>query len=285
MRAPGTEPAAQPSGCMQVLLAPFATLGEIILFWTVTFLGLMEFLGDVLIVIGKSLGFMLRGAISWRLTVAQMAFLGVDSMGIILICVGFTGMTMASALMDQVARYGVGKDLVGGGILYVMCKELAPVLTGLILAGRAGAGMASEIGSMKVTEQIDALRATGVHPIRYLSVPRILANLLMCPLLTFAAAVVGVVAGYVSAHYFSPVGLSFTTYFNSVENFWHFELLRTLIKKSLVFGLIVSAVAVTEGFNAQGSAAAVGRATTRAVVNAMVLIFLVDMLMTIVFDV
>lgn len=281
-----TKPVAQ-DGAVEIRELPlFTELGHVVLYWFHTFLGLASFLGDLVIVLGKTWGFILKGQVSVRMVIAQMAFLGVDSMGIVLICLAFTGLALATALVQQVAELQYGKEFVGGGILWIMAKELGPVLTGLILSGRAGAGMASEIGTMKVTEQIDALRATGVHPIRYLSVPRVLATIIMSPVITFCAVVVGVVAGYFSAHTTVPgMSVSFSTYFDSVERFFEWDLMQALLRKSLFFGMIVSGVAITEGFNTEGGAAGVGRATTRAVVNSMILIFFVDMIMVIFFKV
>ncbi|MEO7992866.1 MAG: ABC transporter permease [bacterium] len=275
----------EPNAVSQILFAPFSLIGETVMLWVDMILGVMGFLGDLIIVIGKTFGFMFRGAIDIPRTLAQAAFIGVDSLGIVLICVGFTGMTVSNVLMQQVEQYGAGAQFIGAAMLWAMSKELAPVLAGLILAGRAGAGMASEIGSMKVTEQIDALRATGVHPIRYLAVPRVLASLVMTPLVTFCAAVVGIVAGYLSAHYTSIIHLSFNLYFDSVKTAFRWQMAQALMQKSLVFGIIVAAVAVTEGFNTTGGAEGVGRSTTRAVVNAMILVFFADLLMTIVFRV
>ncbi|MCG3152771.1 MAG: hypothetical protein GEEBNDBF_02074 [bacterium] len=281
------EPVAPQQSAPDVIDLPvFSAVGSVVLYWGQVLSGLASFIGDLVIVLGKTLGFIFKGAISVRMVIAQMAFLGVDSMGIVLLCLAFTGLALATALVQQVADIQYGKEFVGGGILWVMTKELGPVLTGLILAGRAGAGMASEIGTMKVTEQIDALRATGVHPIRYLSVPRVIATVLMCPVITFCGCVVGVVAGYFSAHYTVPgMAISFNTYFDSVQNFFRWDLMQALLRKSLWFGLIVSGVAITEGFNTEGGAAGVGRSTTRAVVNAMILIFFVDMVMVIFFKV
>lgn len=281
-----TQPVSEPQEVRVVEVPLFSEIGNVVLYWFGTLIGLAGFLGDLIIVLGKTIGFMLRGQISVRMVIAQMAFLGVDSMGIVLLCLAFTGLALATALVQQVAELGTGKEFVGGGILWIMAKELGPVLTGLIMAGRAGAGMASEIGTMKVTEQIDALRATGVHPIRYLSVPRVLATLIMSPIITFCSVVVGVVAGFYSAHYSVPeMSISFASYFDSVYRFFDWDLMQALLQKSLWFGLIVAGVAITEGFNTEGGAAGVGRATTRAVVNAMILIFFVDMIMVIVFNV
>lgn len=279
--APATGPTPESSGRDLPL---FSALGGAVIFawqnFVASILGVLSFMGDLIIVLGKTIGFIFKGKISIRLTIAQMSFLGVDSLGIVLICLAFTGMTVAKVLMQQVDEYGFGKEFVGGAMLWAMCKELGPVLTGLILAGRAGAGMASEIGTMKVTEQIDALRATGVHPVQYLAVPRVLASVIMGPMITFCACVIGVVAGYLSAHFFSETRLSFNTYFDSVQDLYKWELMRTMLRKSLMFGLLVAGVAVSEGFNTEGGAEGVGRAVTRAVVNAMILIFFANMIMT-----
>jgi phospholipid/cholesterol/gamma-HCH transport system permease protein len=144
---------------------------------------LLELVGGLISLLCSTLLFLIRGAINIRITLEQMAILGVDSLIIILLTTSFAGMVMAYQLALQARIYGL-EGFVGGGVVLTMARELAPLLTAVVMAGRVGSAITAQIASMKVTEQIDALRSLATNPIRYLVVPRFLACLLMTPLLT-----------------------------------------------------------------------------------------------------
>jgi phospholipid/cholesterol/gamma-HCH transport system permease protein len=266
----------------EIASAPFIVVGEISISSAQVILDTMDFLGQIIIFFGHSMFYIFTGGMRLSTILHQMAFLGIDSIFIVLLCLGFTGVTLATILAQQIESLSYGQELIGGAMLWSMGKELAPVLSALIIAGRAGAGIASEIGTMKVTDQLDALRASAVPPIRYLVVPRLIALVVMVPIITFFAAVIGVISGYIAVHYISPMHISYMTYFDSVQAFFEMDIVRSLLKKSLMFGAIIALVGCIRGFETKGGASGVGRSVTSSVVTCMVLIFLADLMITVV---
>ena len=266
----------------EIAYAPFSLTGEVFLGSVQMILNALDLIGQMFIFFFRSLLYIFTGGMRLRTIVQQMAFLGVDSLLIVSLCIGFTGLTLATILSQQIEQLSYGSELMGGAMVWAMGKELAPVLSALIIAGRAGAGIASEIGTMKVTDQIDALRASAVPPIRYLVVPRVIACLIMVPIIAFIACIIGVYAGYVAVHYISPLKISYMTYFESVRDFYEMDIARSLLKKSMIFGVIIALVGCIRGFETKGGASGVGRAVTSSVVTSMILIFLADVLITII---
>ena len=265
-----------------IAYAPLVVAGEIFLRSAQVLLDTIDFLGQIIIFFTQSVFYTFTGGMRLSTILHQMAFLGIDSIFIVLLCLGFTGITLATILAQQIETLSYGQELLGGAMLWSMGKELAPVLAALIIAGRAGAGIASEIGTMEVTDQIDALRASAVPPIRYLVVPRLIALIVMVPIISFFAAIIGVLAGYVAVHYISPMHISYMTYFDSVQNFFEMDIARSLLKKSLIFGAIIALVGCIRGFETRGGASGVGRSVTSSVVTCMVLIFLADLMITVI---
>jgi phospholipid/cholesterol/gamma-HCH transport system permease protein len=208
-----------------------------------------------------------------RLLVANMARLGVESLPIALFIAGFTGIVMALqasyTLTGAVPLYFVGV-LVGKTIIL----ELGPVLTGLALAGRVGANIAAEIGSMRVTEQVDALETLGYDPFAYLVVPRVIAGLLMFPIVVAFANAIGIVAGWATA--LNLLDMTTPEFVRGLRLFFRpFDVTFSLIKAAS-FGLAVTSVGAFFGFHTSGGAAAVGRSTTQAVVVSSMLILVLD---------
>jgi phospholipid/cholesterol/gamma-HCH transport system permease protein len=222
----------------------------------------------------SSAGRGLADAGTWsRLLVAHMARLGVESLPIALFIAGFTGIVMALqasyTLTGAVPLYFVGV-LVGK----TMILELGPVLTGLALAGRVGANIAAEIGSMRVTEQIDALETLGYDPYAYLVVPRVLAGLIMFPIVVAFANTIGVAAGWITA--LNLLDMTTPEFVRGLRLFFRpFDVTFSLIKAAS-FGLAVTSIGSFYGFNTSGGAAAVGRSTTQAVVVSSMLILVLD---------
>jgi phospholipid/cholesterol/gamma-HCH transport system permease protein len=208
-----------------------------------------------------------------RMLVVQMARLGVASLPIALFIAGFTGIVLSLqasyTFTGMVPEYFVGA-LVGKTIIL----ELGPVLTGLTLAGRVGANIAAEIGTMRVTEQIDALETLGYDPVSYLVVPRVLAGLLMFPVIVAFANAVGVVAGWITA--LNLLDMSTPEFVRGLRLFFKpFDVTFSLIKAAS-FGVAVTAVGSHFGFHTMGGAEAVGRSTTQAVVVSSMLILVLD---------
>lgn len=259
---------------------PFSAVGHFTLAVTRVLHSFFEYTGRILILALHTLIQIITLRVSIRDVITQMSQLGVDSLLIVTLCLSFTGMIFALLIGQQAANFGFGKEFIGSAVVYTMCKDLGPVLGGLIIAGRAGAGITSQIGSMQVTEQIDALRAMAINPVRYLVVPRVVAMAIMVPVIVFIGSFAGVMLGYYPIHVDNVLHVSSATYFDSVEQRLDEDLVRTLFYKALIFGLIIALVACLEGFRTRGGAEGVGASVTRSVVTAMVLIFLADLILT-----
>ncbi len=207
------------------------------------------------------------------LMLGQMAHLGVDSLPIVSLTLGFAGAVMTLQIADVLTTYGA-QGTVGGIIAIAMGRELGPVLVGVVLAGRVGAAITAELGAMKVTEQIDALRVMAVNPIGYLVVPRLLSCIAMVPLLAFYGILIGVVGGYFVATVVS--GLPGGTYINSIEVMaTKTDLVYGLIKAA-VFGAVIALVGCYKGMHTKLGAEGVGNATTSSVVTSIILIFILN---------
>jgi phospholipid/cholesterol/gamma-HCH transport system permease protein len=264
----------------ELVRLPFSAVGHTTFAVTRLLHSLFDYTGRIFILTLHSLLQIVTLRVSIRDVVTQMSQLGVDSLLIVTLCLSFTGMIFALIIGQQVATYGIGKEFIGQAVVYTMCKDLGPVLGGLVIAGRAGAGITSQIGSMQVTEQIDALRAMAINPIRHLVVPRLIAMAIMVPVIIFIGTFVGVMLGYYPVHVDNVLHVSNATYFNAVEQGLDEELVQTLFQKSFVFGMIIALVACLEGFRTRGGAEGVGLSVTKSVVIAMVLIFLADLVIT-----
>jgi phospholipid/cholesterol/gamma-HCH transport system permease protein len=232
-----------------------------------------EYLGGLVNLFFEALSWITKGSIRFNLMLNQMAILGVSSIGIVVITCTFAGMVLALQLADYAVRYGVSQ-YAGGAVALSMAREFAPMLSAIVVAGRAGSAITAELGSMKVTEQIDALRVMGVSPARYLVVPRFLALVVMMPLLATFAGVGGTLGGAVVAK--SQANIQYSTFFDSVRTtlvYW--DVYAGLIKAA-IFACEISLVACMQGLNTSGGAAGVGKATTTSVVNSMLLVFITN---------
>jgi phospholipid/cholesterol/gamma-HCH transport system permease protein len=202
-----------------------------------------------------------------------MKRIGVDSLLLISITSGFTGLVTALQAIYQTKGF-IPLDYIGVMVGKSTMTELAPVLTALVLTGKVGASLTAEIGTMKVTEQVDALYSLAIEPHDYLYMPRIVAGLVMFPILTIFANLLGIV----SAYFFSvfKYGMNFSTFFTNMQNhFEPFDLWSGLIK-SLVFGFVITTVACFCGHLTKGGAEGVGRMTTNSVVYSAILILIFD---------
>jgi len=207
----------------------------------------------------------------------QLYEVGVRSLSIVNLTAVFTGMVMALQLGYFLTQFGA-KIFVSRMVGLAVIAELGPVLTGLMIGGRVGAGMAAELGTMKVTEQIDALRALGTDPASYLVFPRVVALLIMMPLMTALADAVGVLGGLILAYF--NLGVSPLFYVRSLIQWLTVaDILRSLVK-GLVFGAIIGSVACYNGISARNGADGVGRATTQTVVVAAISVLVVDFFLT-----
>ncbi len=230
------------------------------------------FFGQLAELFWESLCFVARGAVSYRHTVRQMAEVGVGSLMVALITVGFSGAVTALYVTIQLIKLGQ-EGFVGGLVGKSLALEIAPAITAIVVAARSGSAMAAELGSMVVTEQVDALKALATSPTRYLVVPRVLGTLIMLPLITTLANGAGVIGGYVAA---VANGVSPSLFWRSFQEITTVQDEVQGLVKTIPFALVISLVGCRQGLTTQGGAAGVGRATTSSVVFAIIGIYIVD---------
>lgn len=209
--------------------------------------------------------------------VEQLDSIGMGSLTVVLLTGFFTGAVLALQSGMTLDQFGA-RPFVGRLISASMIKELGPVLTGLMLAGRVGSGIAAELGSMVVTDQVSALRALGTDPIRKLVVPRVLAGFIMCPILTVVADTVGIIGGWLVAT--SELRVESSVYWSSVVNSLYIQDVWMGIIKPFFLGFVIVTIGCHVGLRTAGGTQGVGRATTNAVVAASVVVLVVDFFVT-----
>lgn len=213
-------------------------------------------------------------------TLQQAKRIGLDSLSLISLLALFQGVILALNTAYQLQR--IGSEMYIAGIVSLsMLRELGPVLTALILAGRVGAAITAEVATMQVTEQVDALRTLATDPVTYLVVPRFLALTLMLPMLTLYANVVGIFGGYLIC--VNKLNIASSLYLNITFDSLLLKDLFSGLIKSVFFGMIIALVSCFEGFNVTGGAEGVGKSTTRCVVASFILIIAADCLFTALF--
>lgn len=244
---------------------------------------LMEFLeniGEFTVLFFKTVKAIFVRPYRFNLLIEQMMLLGVRSIPIVLITGFFSGMVMAYQVTIQLRQFGA-EIYVGGITSLALARELAPVFTALMVAGRVSAGITAEIGSMRVTEQIDALETLAVNPVHYLIVPRLLANVIMLPLLTVFADVMGFIGAYlvsvVKLDINSALFIDRTIYIVSVSD------VLSGIGKAYFFAVIIAMVGCYCGFTTKGGATGVGKSALISVVTSCIAIFIVDYFLTALF--
>lgn len=220
---------------------------------------------------GQVLIHLLAGRIQRRNTLDQMAAVGPESLLIALVTAGFVGMVFTIQVSREFIRLGAG-TAVGGVLALALSRELAPVLTAVILAGRVGSAFAAEIGTMRVTEQIDALYMLKTDPIDYLVIPRVIACCTMLPVLTLMSLVTGMAGGFLIAT--SLYGISPNVFLNSARNFLDLWDLWSAMIKAVVFGGLIAIIGSSWGLTTTGGAKGVGQSTTTAVVTSLLAIFI-----------
>jgi phospholipid/cholesterol/gamma-HCH transport system permease protein len=238
---------------------------------------LYEETGRFFTILWKALYWTFRGPWDFREWFRQMARVGVDSVPVVFLAAFFTGAVIALQTYEGFQRFHA-EAYVGSVVSLSMLRELSPVLSALMVTGRVGSAYAAEIGTMRVTEQIDALYALAANPIQYLVVPRMWASFIMMPLLTIMADATGILGGYLVA-----VGLlkaNSVIYEQSTFQFLDLNDFFSGIIKAAVFGLILAVTGCMKGFYTKGGAEGVGKATTQSVVMASLIILLSDFFLT-----
>lgn len=232
---------------------------------------------NLTILVGRTLVAFVRPPLYWRDTWVQMDVIGVQSLLIVGLTGIFTGMVLALQSAVQLADFGATL-FVGQLVAASVVRELGPVLTALMVAGRVGSGIAAEIGSMRVGEQIDALEAMGTDPIKKLVKPRVQAGLVMLPMLTVITDFIAIMGGQIIAWLTLNQGVS--TYWSAVWSGIYFSDLFTGLAKPFVFGFIITTIACYLGLRTRGGTEGVGRSTTQAVVISSVLVLASDFFLT-----
>jgi phospholipid/cholesterol/gamma-HCH transport system permease protein len=233
--------------------------------------------GDLALFTAAIISHLFRPPYFIKNTLAQMVEIGFYSLPVVGLTTLFSGMVMALQTYSGFSRFNA-ESAIPMVVLIALTRELAPVLAGLMVAGRVGASFAAEIGTMKVTEQIDALTSLSTNPIKYLVVPRIVAATLMLPFLVFIGDIIGIQGGYmVGVH---KLGFNSATY---IKNTWDvmesFDIVSGLIKAA-VFGFIIAVLGCYNGYYSDGGAQGVGKATTNAVVSSSILILIFNYILT-----
>jgi len=237
-------------------------------------------IGGINILLTRTISLILRGEIRWGSTLDQMFKIGVTSLPLVFLTALFTGMVLALQSAYQL-RLFTAQQFTADLVALSICRELGPVLTAMVVAGRVGASIAAELGTMKVTEQIDALKSLAMDPIEYLAVPRFLAAILMLFVLTIYADFIGMLGGYLVSVF--KLGISPHEYIKRSIDALQVKDIMTGLIKAFCFGGIISIVGCFYGFNTKDGAEGVGRATTYAVVVALIAVIASDVLFTAIF--
>ncbi len=257
---------------MNIIIELFALIGRFVISGLAAIGRLAKFAGD-------SVSHIVRPPIYLGRLAEQLMVMGYFSLPVVGLTALFTGAALAQQIFVGGSRFNA-ESAVPSIVVIAIVRELGPVLGGLMVAGRVSSAMAAELGTMRVTEQIDAMVTLSVNPFKYLIVPRLLAGVIVLPLLTAVGNVLGVLGGFIIATeklHFNP-----TNYLKATRQFLEWDDFASSMLKAAVFGFIVAIMGCYHGFNSSGGAAGVGRATTNAVVSAFVTILLANLIITVI---
>jgi len=241
------------------------------------FMRFLQESGRITMLFGQTIVFIFRPPFDVREPLSQMEEIGVRSIPVVVITAAFTGMVLALQSFTGFRRFNA-ETLVGTVVALSVTRELGPVLTGLMVSGRVGSAMAAELGTMRVTEQIDALHTLATNPVKYLIVPRFLASLIMFPILVVFADIIGIMGGYFVS--VKILGTNPTIYIRRTWDYLELNDIYSGLLKACVFGMIMATISCYQGFYTEGGAEGVGRATTRAVVLSSLLILISNYFIT-----
>jgi phospholipid/cholesterol/gamma-HCH transport system permease protein len=240
-------------------------------------LGVIDTLGGLALMLANAVKWAFRPPFRLRLIIEQMASIGVGSLPVVIMTGIFTGMVLAYQVYSGFAEFGM-EYMTGALVALALARELGPVLSAIMVTARSGSAMTAELGTMRVTEQIDALYALAVEPVQYLVVPRVIAGMLVMPLLNLVCVVFGMLGGYMVG--VKVLGVNASLYMDYTIRMLGMDDMLNGTIKALTFGLILALVGCYKGFFTSGGALGVGRATTASVVVSCVLILLFDYILT-----
>ena len=249
---------------------PLRAIGQVVLTFMAT-------TGRLVLFAATALSHCVRPPFYPRIMLRQMVDIGYYSLPVVGLTAIFTGMVLALQSYTGFARFSA-EGAIANVVVLSVTRELGPVLAGLMVAGRIGAAMAAEIGTMRVTEQIDALTTLSTNPFKYLVAPRLIAGLAMLPVLVLVADVIGVFGGYLVSVY--KLGFNPATYLQNTYDFLEARDVISGLVKASVFGFLVTLMGCYHGYHSRGGAQGVGAATTNAVVSASILILSFDYILT-----
>ncbi len=255
---------------MDVLLGFLALPGR-------AFLNFLGYLGELGALIRELWESLTKGALRFRLMAEQMVMIGYGSQAVVIVTGAFTGAVFTAQSYFKFKDFGI-ESTVGGIVSVSLCRELGPVLAGLMVAGRVGASMAAEIGTMKVSEQIDALRVMGAHPVDYLVLPRFLAMMISMPLLIAECIAFGLAASVLVGT--GVFQIPFAWFWEHIKDHTNLEDVSFGMIKGFVFGILIVLISCHQGLKASNGAVGVGKGTTDAVVNSSLALLVANFFLT-----
>lgn len=241
-------------------------------------LGTSEEMGRFVFLVRSSLAWMIRSRVEWRQVLIQMVRIGIESMPVTTMTTFFTGMVLALQTGASSKHFFNEPLFVGTVVSFAIVMELSPVMTSLVVSGRAGAAIAAELGTMKVTDQIDALYTLGTDPVRYLVIPRVLAFFFVLPILTVLSDFMGVFGGWVVAR--MKLGIPTSVYWSDIVDNMEVRHFIHGFTKSFVFAVVIAFICCYKGVSTRGGAEGVGKSTTAAVVISMTSVLVMDYFVT-----
>jgi len=237
----------------------------------------VEEAGNIVVLFIKTIMWLFRPPLNLKNILKQFEEVGTNSIPVVIITGAFTVMVLALQSYTGFKRFNA-EAFVGSVVAISMTRELGPVLSALMVSGRVGSAMAAELGTMQVTEQIDALYTLATNPIKYLVVPRFIAALVVMPLLTVFADIIGIIGGYFIS--VKVLGSNSTIYIRRTWDYMELNDIYTGLLKAVIFGMIIATVSCYQGFSTKGGAEGVGKATTKAVVISSLLILVFNYFIT-----
>ena len=238
-----------------------------------------EIVGEMLILLGQTFYFFKEIPRNLPSIATQMLIIGYETLPVASVMAFFVGMVLALQTGVELNKYG-SQDIIGAIVGHSMVRELGPVMTSFLVAGRAGSAMAAEIGVMTVYEEIDALRTLDINPVRYLAMPRLIACLICVPALVIYSDFIGIVGGAIISNFHPKIFVSYATYYDSLTDALKLREVGNGLIKSIVFGGIIAQVCCYIGFKTSGGARGIGQSTTRSVVLSFMLILVADYFLT-----